>query len=88
MAIVQVVAVWDCAMQAFARPMTVPAVGVAMRSFMDEVNNKESALSKHPEDYELHHLCSFDESTGLFSAISPDVASACLVRGKDCVRSE
>lgn len=83
MAITQVVSVWDCAMQAYPRPFTVPSTGMALRSFSDEVNNPESAIAKHPEDYELHHLASFDEESGIFIPLDGNVASVCLVRAKD-----
>jgi len=76
-----VVAVFDSAMQAFATPMFVPAVGVAVRSFSDEVRRKsdKNVLSMHPEDFELVELGMYDEQTGNFINGAPRV----LIRGKD-----
>ena len=47
-----VCAVKDRAVDAFNRPLYVPTVGVAIRSFTDECNKKDSELNIHPEDYE------------------------------------
>jgi len=88
MATVQVVAVFDGALQAYARPFTVPAIGVAMRSFMDEVSKEDSDLAKHPGDYELHHLAMFEEETGRFIPLNPASDTVCILRAMDCVKRE
>ena len=86
MTIHQVVSVFDGALQAFVRPFTVPAVGVAMRSFMDEAAKADSDVAKHPGDYELHHLGTFEDTTGVFTPVDAQVPSVCILRGLDCVR--
>lgn len=73
-----VVSVFDSAVQAFGRPAYVHTPAEAVRSFRDEVNNPESYVSKHPEDYELHQLAIFDERLGSF-----EVNQVLLVRAKD-----
>lgn len=79
--ITQVVAVRDSAMNAFGRPLFVPALGIALRSFTDEVNRKdgENQMHAHADDFELWHLAEFDESDGKFMPV--DVRM--LARGKD-----
>lgn len=67
----QVVAVKDNAIEQWMNPFTVPHLGLALRHFKDEVSNPESPISKHPEDYDLYHLGSFDGGTGLFSTHPP-----------------
>jgi hypothetical protein len=49
--------------------MFVPSVGVAIRSFSDEVNRKdpENQLHNHPDDFDLYELGEFDDNTGLFA---------------------
>lgn len=64
-------AVRDRASGAFARPMFVPAVGAAIRSFGDEVNRQaekaeENPLFSHPEDFDLFELGEWDDNTGRF----------------------
>lgn len=61
-----IVAVYDRKMDAFGQPIFVPALGVAIRSFQDEANNTTSEIHKHPEDYTLYHLGTYDDSTGQF----------------------
>lgn len=76
-----VCAVRDSAMKAFAPPFCVPATGVAVRGFTNEVNRAEAnnQVYLHPEDFELWELGRFEEETGEFEQSSP----VCLVRGKD-----
>jgi len=54
---------------AYGRPMFVPALGVAIRSFSDEVNRQDAdnQLYNHPDDFDLYELGTFDDNTGLFS---------------------
>lgn len=58
----------DRAADAYGRPFYVPAVGVAIRSFQDEVNRAadDSQIYQHPEDFDLFELGEFDDATGLF----------------------
>lgn len=81
-----VVSVFDSAMQAFARPIFVPALGVAIRSFADEVNRQapDNQMHQHPDDFELFELGTFDEETGQFTNLE-NVRS--LGRGKDVKQS-
>jgi hypothetical protein len=66
-----IVSVKDTAAQAFGRPIFVSAVPVALRSFRDEVNRKDSTddLSRHPDDFELYELGSFEDSIGLIELL-------------------
>lgn len=65
----KVFAIRDAKTEAFMRPFFVPTNGVAIRSFSDEVNNRESELAKHPEDYALFELGVFDDSNGSFDLL-------------------
>lgn len=79
--ILVVCGVFDSAAECFGRPFFVPSRGVAIRSFRDEVNNPESAMKAHPEDYVLYVMGSFDDSNGQFEVGVPQQ----LLRGKDCI---
>ena len=76
-----IVSVKDTAAQAFGRPIFVPSVAVAVRSLRDEVNRKDSTddLAKHPDDFELYEIGSFDDSTGIIEVIDPRL----VARAKD-----
>lgn len=70
MAVLIVVSVLDRALDAYARPVFVHTEGLAIRSFQDEINRKaeDNPLAKHPEDYDLYVLATFDEETGRFQS--------------------
>lgn len=82
--ILLVCSVRDSALDAFMRPIFVPTAGMAVRSFQDEVKNPDSPMAKHPEDYALFELGTFDEESGkLVNLPSPRQ----LVRGSDVKES-
>ncbi len=58
----------DRAAEAFGRPFFLPAVGVAVRSFQDEVNRpaEDNQVYQHPDDFDLYELGSFDDANGRF----------------------
>lgn len=74
-----VVAIRDAAMDEFMNPWTVPAVGMAVRGFGDEVAKEGTPLFAHPEDYELFLIGEFDSQTGALSMQNPQS----LARAKD-----
>jgi len=59
----------DRAADAYGRPMFVPSVGVAIRSFSDEVNRQDAdnQLFNHPDDFDLYELGEFDDNSGQFA---------------------
>lgn len=68
---IQIVSVFDQALQSYSRPVFVASTGVAIRSFQDEVNRPDSEIRKHPKDYVLYHLGEFDDELGQFYPIDP-----------------
>lgn len=68
-----VVAVKDRAADAFGRPFFVQTQGVAIRSFMDEVNRQaeDNQLYQHPDDFDLFELGTYDDSTGMIVMTEP-----------------
>lgn len=82
--LLKVCAVKDSAADAFGRPFFVPTIGLAMRSFIDEVNNRESPFNAHPDDYTLYEIGEFDDNVG--SLVSWDVPRL-VMRGKEALIS-
>lgn len=68
MAILIVCAVRDVKVGAFANPFHVPTRAFAVRSFIDEVNrpDEKNMLNKHPADFQLFQLGTFDEESGRY----------------------
>lgn len=64
MAIKWLFSVRDRAADTYFPPFAVPAVGVALRDFADQVNNKDSPMSAHPDDFELWLLGTLDDRSG------------------------
>lgn len=60
------VAIRDIKVGAYQQPACVAAIGGAERAFSDAVNNQErnTDISRHPEDFELYILGTFDDETG------------------------
>ena len=58
------VALYDRATEAFAPVMTVHTRGEAIRSFRNEIKQKDSPLAMHPTDFELHQVGTYDNQTG------------------------
>lgn len=73
----------DSASASFHAPLFFPALGSAERWFRDEVNSSQSDLFKHPEDYELHVLGTYETEDGMITA---DESPRLIARGIDHVR--
>lgn len=59
----QLITVHDSKSGIFTPPVAVLAIGEAIRTFEDAVNDPQSPFNKHPEDYTLFHIGSYDETT-------------------------
>lgn len=67
-----VIAVRDRAADVYGMPQCVATIGTAIRSFSDAVNGAgESALQKHPEDFDLYHIAVYDDATAEFECVDP-----------------
>lgn len=62
-----VVCIKDTAARVFGTPFFVQAAAQAVRSLRDEVNSKDSQsdVNRHPSDFELYELGSFNDDTGV-----------------------
>lgn len=80
-----VLCIRDRAANVYGQPFFSMSVGVAIRSFQDEVNRSapDNNLNKHPEDFDLYQLGSYDDNSGLFDTGQPVQVAV----GKDMVRS-
>ena len=61
-----IVSILDTAAGAYGRPAFVASEGVAVRQFQDEVNraSEDNQLYRHPDDFNLYYLGTFDDNTG------------------------
>lgn len=66
----EVYSVYDTKVQFFHTPMFMRNAGEALRSWTEEANRDDSAISRHPSDFELFHLGTFDDQTGKFEMLT------------------
>lgn len=66
--LLQVTTVYDKATESHGRPMYTTTIGHAIRIFKDEVNNidQQNLIYKHPEDFSLWHLGTWDDHKAEF----------------------
>lgn len=62
------VSVFDEASKIWSLPRPAIQKADALRSFVDEVKNPESFVSKHSEDFSLYEIAIHDDETGLIHA--------------------
>lgn len=65
----QVFAVLDTKVGSFAQPFFAQNSAVALRMFLDAATDPNTQLGKHPEDFFLYRLGSFDEESGYLEAL-------------------
>lgn len=67
--IVKVFSILDVKADCFVNLFTFSTNGQAMRAFKDLVNDPRSTISKHPADYRLSLVGTFDDSAGVLAAV-------------------
>jgi len=60
----KVFAVFDIKAESHGNLITLPAVGLATRTFSDAINAPNSPLGDNPEDYSLYELGTYDPVSG------------------------
>lgn len=75
---------YDSKVKAFLRPFWQRNTGEAMRTWESMCNDETQMPCRHPEDFTLFELASFDELTGKISALETphSIATALSVRKK------
>lgn len=73
------VALYDRATEAHAPVMTVNTRNEAIRSFREAVNDPQTPMFKHPTDYELYTIGTYDDTKGEITATEREL----IARGED-----
>lgn len=63
----KVFAVYDSKVKTYMNPHHFKTVGEAVRTWVDIVNDTQTLIGRHPEDYTLMELADYDEETGKFT---------------------
>lgn len=67
----QICTIYDTKAQFFGAVMTFLSLAAAGRAFQDALENEQSEMAKHPEDYILYKVGTFDEQNGVVEASPP-----------------
>lgn len=73
----KVFAVRDMKALAFLQPFFSNSTGSALRAFGDAVADKNCPFSKHPEDYVLYEIGTYDDNSAELTSVSPVKMMAC-----------
>lgn len=65
----KVFTVYDMAVKAYMPPKFFRDKGEVLRQFIDAANDPETPFYKHPGDYILFELGTFDDQTGTFTSL-------------------
>lgn len=76
MATLLVCAIMDSKVGAFSPPMYFRSKGEAVRAFLDALSDTSTTLSKHPRDYQLFLLGTFDDQSGGLVATTAELLLA------------
>lgn len=63
----KVFGIWDVKSLTFGQPYFMLTVPAAIRAFSDLSNDPQSSINKHPTDYILFEIGSYDGNTGKFT---------------------
>lgn len=66
-------AVMDQKVGAFFAPIFVRSKQEAVRGFLDACDDPNLAIGKHPGDYQLYCVGSFDDQTGALVSVTPEL---------------
>ncbi|AXH73463.1 MAG: nonstructural protein [Microviridae sp.] len=78
-----IMALKDAKLGVYGQPQAVQSPGLGARAFEDAQNDPErkTDISKHPEDFSLWQLATYDDETGLFENNKPHL----IMQGKQNV---
>lgn len=80
----QIFAIKDRALNAFMQPFPAPTIGAAIRAFADGINDGSTPMNKHPDDYDLWHISSWNDNTGKYTELEQGPTQVAI--GKNMVR--
>lgn len=64
-------AVYDMKAKAYGGPFLEVTEGTAIRAIQDAIKSPDHLFARHPGDFALHRLGSFDDETGLIEGHDP-----------------
>ena len=81
----KIFSIYDQKAYAYLPPFTLPRVEMAIRTFSDCVNSPDHQFGKHPSDFSLVEIGTYDDSN---AKIVPHDVVISVVNGVECLNSE
>ncbi len=70
--ILNIFTIFDSKAGAYLPPFYLPQTGMALRTFADCINDAQHSFSKHPEDYTIMAIGTWDDTTALALSTPPE----------------
>jgi hypothetical protein len=62
----QIFSIYDSKIEAYMQPFFMPTTGAAIRMITDALDDPAHTFTRHPEDYTLFHLGSYEDGRSVF----------------------
>jgi len=76
--LLNIYSIFDTAAAIYQRPFTAKSHGEVTRSFKDVCTDADHEIGKHPEDYTLFCLGTFNDGTGEVTGFGPEKVATAL----------
>ncbi len=70
--------IFDTKAKAYYPPFFLPNTDLAVRIFSDQVNDTNHTFNKHPEDYTLFQIGTFDDENAFIDPRAPELVTTAL----------
>jgi len=77
--ITKIFSVYDTKAETYMQPFHAPTTGSAIRSISDCLSDSSHPFAKHPTDYMLFELGSYDDSSASFTLLADKVCLGSLL---------
>lgn len=71
--ILKVFSLFDSKSKSYGNPFFMNSAGAAVRAFSDLINGVDSLPAKHPGDFVLYEIGSFDDGSAVLTSIVPHI---------------
>lgn len=75
----KVFAVYDSKVEAYLNPFIMQSKGQALRAFADTVNDSATQFNKHPGDFTLFEIGSYDDQNGQYVMLPAKLSLGCAL---------
>ncbi len=77
--ITKMFAIYDSKAATYNAPFCFGATGQAVRAFADLANDRDSNIAKHPADYFLYEIGTYDDAVAAVNALQEQINLGCAI---------